>query len=314
MTFFFFFAFKASIASLPSRGNPCALYFINIFVDTTIGTFILLLILRFLTFLLCAILRLPSASLGLASGTYPHPFVISWLKQLAIYLLALALLKAVVVAMFLIGGESLIRFGDRVIEAVSPNPRVQVVVVVMIGPTLLNVIQFLLIDSFIRHTPTPASAPHELLESDEDHEEDYEASSDDEEGAQSDPDTGERVGLVSERRTKPRRKPMGKNRNPSDHPTHSSLPAVLTGVHSYPPSSLLTETRERRVGGRKDLTSNGVKGEETWEDDATWARWDEEDGLQAPPRKPSSPVELRTGMMMSERDCIGMPSIVVSST
>ncbi|EGF98913.1 uncharacterized protein MELLADRAFT_76003 [Melampsora larici-populina 98AG31] len=190
----------ASIASLPSKGNPCALYFMNIFIDTTLGVFILLLILRFLTHLLSVLLRLPPASMGLASGTYPRPFLISWLKQLGLYLIALALLKLTVVAMFYVGGETLIRFGDRLIEAVSPNAKVQVVIVVMVGPTILNVLQFLLIDSFIRHTPTPV---HELLESDDEEEEgdgSYRPSSDEEEDLDRDQsdleaDSSERVGL-----------------------------------------------------------------------------------------------------------------------
>ncbi|KAH9815134.1 vacuolar membrane protein-domain-containing protein [Melampsora americana] len=190
---------SASIASLPSKGNPCALYFMNIFIDTTLGVFILLTILRFLTHLLSILLRLPPASMGLASGTYPRPFLISWLKQLGLYLIALALLKLTVLAMFYVGGETLIRFGDRVIEAVSPNAKVQVVIVVMVGPTILNVLQFLLIDSFIRHTPAPV---HELIESDEEEVDgSYRGSSDEDEDLDRDrsdleEDSSEQVGLL----------------------------------------------------------------------------------------------------------------------
>ncbi|KAG0148805.1 hypothetical protein CROQUDRAFT_654377 [Cronartium quercuum f. sp. fusiforme G11] len=304
---------SASLASRPTRGNACALYFINIFVDTTLGVFILYLILRFLTYLLSATLRLPPAALGLASGTYPRPFLLSWVKQLGLYLLALGILKVVVVGMFMVGGESLVRFGDRVIEAVSPNPRVQVVVVVMVGPTLLNVLQFLLIDSFIRHTPQPV---HELIDSDDENpERPYKSPSEDEEEDEERDDSdadeaggGERAGLVSDRRQSARSKKVTRTTEST-----RKVPAALTGLHSYPPSCSLTETRERRSIPVRKQTGSTTKATEGWEDDDSWAKWDEEDGLKLP-RKPSSPVELKTGMVMSERDSIVMPSIVVNNS
>ncbi|MBW0509564.1 hypothetical protein O181_049279 [Austropuccinia psidii MF-1] len=156
---------SAIMAQLPSGGNPCALYFINIFIDTTIGVFVLFITLNLLTHLSSILFNQSPINLGLASGTYPPPFFMSWLKQLAIYLLSLAILKLFVIALFYLGGDALIRFGDGLIEAISSNPKTQIVIVVMIGPTILNVLQFLLIDSFIKHKPPPVN--HQSLQHNE---------------------------------------------------------------------------------------------------------------------------------------------------
>ncbi|POV95978.1 hypothetical protein PSTT_15914, partial [Puccinia striiformis] len=138
-----------SMASLPSKGNPCALYFMNIFIDTTIGVFVLFLALNFITLLVCKTLKKTSTNLGLSSGIYPDPFIKSWMKQLSIYFIGLIILKLFVLGLFWLGGSALIKFGNSIIEAISLDPKIQILVVVMIGPTILNVLQFLLIDSFI---------------------------------------------------------------------------------------------------------------------------------------------------------------------
>ncbi|KAH9467340.1 hypothetical protein MJO28_000091 [Puccinia striiformis f. sp. tritici] len=142
-----------SMASLPSKGNPCALYFMNIFIDTTIGVFVLFLALNFITLLVCKTLKKTSTNLGLSSGIYPDPFIKSWMKQLSIYFIGLIILKLFVLGLFWLGGSALIKFGNSIIEAISLDPKIQILVVVMIGPTILNVLQFLLIDSFIKHKP-----------------------------------------------------------------------------------------------------------------------------------------------------------------
>ncbi|CAH7674581.1 vacuolar membrane protein-domain-containing protein [Phakopsora pachyrhizi] len=145
---------SGSTSLLPSRGNPCALYFINIFIDTTIGVFILYVTLLFFTKSICKAFKNTPVNLGLCSGVYPNPFLVSWSKQLGIYLTSLVILKLLVIWIFWIGGEALIKFGDSLMESISLNAKVQILVVVMIGPTCLNVLQFLLIDSFLKHSPT----------------------------------------------------------------------------------------------------------------------------------------------------------------
>ncbi|PLW15966.1 hypothetical protein PCANC_16134 [Puccinia coronata f. sp. avenae] len=270
-----------SMASLPSKGNPCALYFMNIFIDTTIGS----------------LGRTPS-SLGLSSGTYPHPFLKSWLKQISIYFLGLVILKLFVIGLFWLGGEALVQFGNGVIEGISHDPKVQILMVVMVGPTILNVLQFLLIDSFIKHKPAlpPDDAEPEdgrrFLAGDSDRDSDEHDDDDDNDNEDDEDEEDDEHG----------RKPRGADRssrqdrfmrkkkdlhghpstrhqqstlsNPSNlHGALSGLPTDVQTPHSYPPRSSLQgdETRER---SRSEFTPRLVtthKPAEARGDMQTWA-------------------------------------------
>ncbi|KAA1106571.1 hypothetical protein PGT21_036270 [Puccinia graminis f. sp. tritici] len=252
-----------SMASLPSKGNPCALYFMNIFIDTTIGVFVLFLALNTITKLVCKTLRRTPSSLGLSSGIYPHPFLMSWIKQISIYFLGLVILKLFVIGLFWLGGEALIKFGNGVIEGISHDPKIQILMVVMVGPTILNVLQFLLIDSFIKHKPS--LNPEELepedgrrflsgeSDLDSDDQDDEEDDDDDNENGRKPrglPNSGDHDRVVrkkkdyqSERSTRHQHTRLS---NPSN--LHGSLSAVVADVqnpHSYPPRTSHPETRER---------------------------------------------------------------------
>ncbi|WAQ80712.1 hypothetical protein PtA15_1A50 [Puccinia triticina] len=250
-----------SMASLPSKGNPCALYFMNIFIDTTIGVFVLFLALNTITKLVCKTLRRTPSSLGLSSGTYPHPFLMSWVKQISIYFLGLVILKLFVIGLFWLGGEALVKFGNGVIEGISHDPKIQILMVVMVGPTILNVLQFLLIDSFIKHKPS--LNPEELEpedgrrflsgESDLDSDDQDDEEDDDNENGRKPrglPNNGDQDRVVR------KKKDFQNDRSTSHHHTGLSNPSNLRGSlssvaadvqnpHSYPPRTSHPETRER---------------------------------------------------------------------
>lgn len=245
-----------SMASLPSKGNPCALYFMNIFIDTTIGVFVLFLALNAITKLVCKTLKRTPASLGLSSGTYPHPFLASWLKQISIYFLGLVILKLFVIGLFWLGGEALVQFGNGVIEGISHNPKVQILMVVMVGPTILNVLQFLLIDSFIKQKPSVNPADLEAEDGRRFLSGESELDSDEQDDSEDDDNENGRkprgsAGHSQQDRLVRKKKDLHNNpatrhqqtrlSNPSS--LHGSLSAVATDVHnphSYPPRSALT--------------------------------------------------------------------------
>ncbi|PLW43859.1 hypothetical protein PCASD_05807 [Puccinia coronata f. sp. avenae] len=317
-----------SMASLPSKGNPCALYFMNIFIDTTIGVFVLFLALNTITKLVCKSLGRTPSSLGLSSGTYPHPFLKSWLKQISIYFLGLVILKLFVIGLFWLGGEALVQFGNGVIEGISHDPKVQILMVVMVGPTILNVLQFLLIDSFIKHKPAlpPDDAEPEdgrrFLAGDSDRDSDEHDDDDDNDNEDDEDEEDDEHG----------RKPRGADRssrqdrfmrkkkdlhghpstrhqqstlsNPSNlHGALSGLPTDVQTPHSYPPRSSLQgdETRER---SRSEFTPRLVtthKPAEARGEMQTWAVPEEGRATttrQVPPsHSPGrlSPTQPRTG-------------------
>lgn len=305
-----------------------ALYFINILVDvralreklrrrrtdiappqTTIGVFLVYLFLRLLTHVLSVTLGLPLSSLGLISGLYPSPFLTSWSRQLGLYLAALSLMKLSVILLFWIGGDALVKLGDWVIETISGDPKVQVLVSVMIGPVILNVLQFLLIDSFIKGKGD--GYPPELMETDDEDEEarhqflggngtghDGSDDDDDGEGGNGAKSTGGSGGRSS-------RKSFHDAR-PSDSKRHTGsawfskiVPGATGGggdgqtnrdsdAHSYPPSIAGSSMRRGSGSGsggegrEKNRSSPEQAGEgEGWDDDG-WDDWNDDDD------KPSS--------------------------
>ncbi|KAI8382279.1 vacuolar membrane protein-domain-containing protein [Blakeslea trispora] len=131
------------------RSNPCVWYFLNIFVDTTIGIGILWLILTAFKYLI-AYWRLS----GFQSGVYGEPPLTDqlkrWGKQLLVYVLSLLIMKMVVIAIFHLC-PWLFDFGNWVLGWTVGNYRLQVAFVMLIFPLVMNIMQFWVIDTFIKH-------------------------------------------------------------------------------------------------------------------------------------------------------------------
>ncbi|KAI8968053.1 vacuolar membrane protein-domain-containing protein [Mycotypha africana] len=131
------------------RSNPCVWYFLNIFVDTTLGIGILWLILKGFKSLFN---RLQWT--GFKSGVYGDPPLKEqlkrWGKQLFVYILSLFLMKIIVVSLFHLC-PWIEDFGDWVLEWTVGNYKLQVVFVMLIFPLVMNIMQFWVIDTFIKH-------------------------------------------------------------------------------------------------------------------------------------------------------------------
>ncbi len=153
------------------KRNPCSLYFLNIIIDTTFGVLIIYVTLNALTHLFTEIWGYdgfvsgqytPSApqhgqtaSNGEARGTrarVPRPKFIFWLRQLALYLVAITVMKLVVTALFWLF-PFLIFFARWLIDLFGSHQKLQVFFVMAIVPVTMNTIQFWLIDSLLRHNP-----------------------------------------------------------------------------------------------------------------------------------------------------------------
>ncbi|KAI8576139.1 hypothetical protein K450DRAFT_258196 [Umbelopsis ramanniana AG] len=145
--------------------NPCVWYFLNIFVDTTVGVGILWgILLGFRR--LAAYFRLQ----GVQSGVYGDPPLINqfiqWGKQLLIYITALVLMKLVVVLIFAIC-PFLFDFGQWVLEWTMSNYKLQVVFVMLIFPLVMNIIQFWVIDTIVKHNEKQEISLGDHVEEDE---------------------------------------------------------------------------------------------------------------------------------------------------
>ncbi|KAG2215094.1 hypothetical protein INT46_002926 [Mucor plumbeus] len=131
------------------KSNPCVWYFLNIFVDTTLGIGILWCILTGFKYL---VLKLQLT--GFQSGVYGEPPLMEqlkkWSKQLLVYIVSLMIMKVIVVSLFHLC-PWIEDFGDWVLQWTVGNYKLQVVFVMLIFPLVMNIMQFWVIDTFIKH-------------------------------------------------------------------------------------------------------------------------------------------------------------------
>ncbi|KAI9592929.1 vacuolar membrane protein-domain-containing protein [Syncephalis fuscata] len=125
--------FTGSDATDSGNTNPCVWYFLNILLDTTAGA-----------------IRLGVPDMR--SGYYGHPpRIVAWLRQLVVFVMALASMKLLVLVVLRIF-PFFFWFGKWALAPVEAigDTRVQVVVVMLIFPLIMNIIQFWLVDGVIK--------------------------------------------------------------------------------------------------------------------------------------------------------------------
>ncbi|KAI8075231.1 vacuolar membrane protein-domain-containing protein [Gongronella butleri] len=131
--------------------NPCVWYLLNILVDCTVGVAILWVFLLSFRYLTDQWLQWP----GFRSGVYGDPPLSQqmkpWLKQLAVYTLSLMLMKMVVVLIFRLC-PWLESVGYWMLGWTSSDYKLQVAFVMLIFPLVMNIIQFWIIDTIVKHS------------------------------------------------------------------------------------------------------------------------------------------------------------------
>ncbi|KAI5116617.1 hypothetical protein M0805_007788 [Coniferiporia weirii] len=131
-----------------ASGNPCALYFLNILIDTTLGVGIIYFVHHFITHAFTNILHLK----GFESGQYGEPPSIRhWLRQAVVYVASLSTMKIVVIGLFA-AWPGIFKIGDWLLSWTGGRDATQVIVVMGLFPIVMNVLQFWLIDSIVKAT------------------------------------------------------------------------------------------------------------------------------------------------------------------
>ncbi|KAF2670757.1 hypothetical protein BT63DRAFT_477356 [Microthyrium microscopicum] len=129
--------------------NPCSFYLLNLAIDTTIGIPILVVFLRILHWLV-AKTPLANPPESLKSGVYGHPPSWRWWgKQALIYFLGLLAMKIVVFLLFQLF-PWLGWVGDWALRWTEGREWMQIVFVMLVFPLIMNVLQYWIIDSFIK--------------------------------------------------------------------------------------------------------------------------------------------------------------------
>jgi hypothetical protein len=142
-------AIKSGSESEGYQPNPCSFYLLNLGIDTTIGIPILILILRVLT-VGASFTPMANPPESIQSGNYGQPPKATWwLKQLLVYFLGLLGMKACVFLIFELC-PWIIRVGDWALRWTEGNEAIQIAFVMLIFPLIMNVIQYYIIDTFIK--------------------------------------------------------------------------------------------------------------------------------------------------------------------
>lgn len=149
-----------------SRADECSWYWVEIMVDTTVGVYVEYLLLY------C----LPGWARGLTSGTYfdreGYFLIKSYGKQLAFWLFIVTLMKVTMVGLMIIGSRFLLMGASVLLSNFQQSPRLELLVVMVLTPAVMNSVQFWLVDNIFVHEREKASVDgclgHHLLSGGED--------------------------------------------------------------------------------------------------------------------------------------------------
>ncbi|KAI0265954.1 vacuolar membrane protein-domain-containing protein [Gloeopeniophorella convolvens] len=154
----------SDVGSTRSSGNACVFYFLNILIDTTLGVGVIYFILHLLTWLFTDKLQLK----GFQSGQYGTPPAVGyWLRQAAVYVVALTSMKLLVVAL-LASWHGILDIGAWMLSWLGTSEAAQVIFTMGLFPIFMNIVQFWLIDSIVKAGGTgvalPADSPRTSLD------------------------------------------------------------------------------------------------------------------------------------------------------
>lgn len=134
------------------QDDPCVWYFINFCLDATIGMLLAVLMLEAME--LCAY---KMSWHKLRSGNYCDSENLeidlgAWAMQLMLWGSIVSLAKWLVVVVMTLYTKQLSQMGHETLKSLDGNPRLELLVVMVIVPTVLNCIMFWVQDNFLKST------------------------------------------------------------------------------------------------------------------------------------------------------------------
>jgi len=133
-----------------SGSDACTWYWIEIMVDTTLGVLVELLILQAITAGLERWLGARQATeltMGSYFGDNGKFLPWSYCKQLAVWLFVVTCMKFCMVALMLVGKSALEPIGGFVLKPFLDDPKLKLLVVMILTPGIMNSVQFWLQDN-----------------------------------------------------------------------------------------------------------------------------------------------------------------------
>lgn len=136
--------------------DECGVYFLTFVIDVTFGTFLIYHLLRVVESLAK---RLNWTRLG-STGNYGNPPNLAvWGAQLATYVAVLAMMKVIVTIFLSIAHEWISVAATSMFQMFAHHRHLELMLVMVVGPCLLNSIQFWIIDTFLKNDSGNKFAP-----------------------------------------------------------------------------------------------------------------------------------------------------------
>ncbi|KAJ0012644.1 hypothetical protein NQD34_016978 [Periophthalmus magnuspinnatus] len=137
-----FIHFANVFLSTFTKEDPCSLYLMNFLLDATLGMLVIWLALK----LVSRLVEYKQWTLLILGEYGDPPQAAAWLGQCGIYLLIMVLEKGVVSLVLLIPGWSELQ---EVLLGYIANPQLELVLVMLIVPFIVNAIMFWVVDSLM---------------------------------------------------------------------------------------------------------------------------------------------------------------------
>ncbi|XP_066912651.1 store-operated calcium entry regulator STIMATE-like [Clytia hemisphaerica] len=131
------------LAELSHEKDPCTWYFINYLLDTTIGLLVIWLALRLLH-----VIASKKGWIRLRMGEYGSPPSFkTWLYQCGVYICVMLVEKCVILAFFQL--KFWVKVKEIILLPFHGHPKIEVVIVVLIVPFIMNALMFWAVDNFL---------------------------------------------------------------------------------------------------------------------------------------------------------------------
>ncbi|XP_051547295.1 transmembrane protein 110, like [Myxocyprinus asiaticus] len=135
-----FMHFANVFLSTLTNEDPCSLYLLNFLLDATLGMLVIWVGVKVVS----KIVEYKQVTLLMFGEYGDPPCVVAWLAQCLVYLLIVAVEKSVVTVVLLIPGWTNL---EAVVLDYIPNPQLELTIVMLIVPFIVNSIMFWVVDS-----------------------------------------------------------------------------------------------------------------------------------------------------------------------
>ncbi|GLD98890.1 hypothetical protein PINS_up007608 [Pythium insidiosum] len=155
-----FIAGDTSPSKKQEESDECAFYFMNVVIDTTLGVYIAFLLLQLVTALA---VRQNWPSLKHPGRYGDPPSLRTWTIQLFSWMSVLVIMKLLVGITIYVFRTPLGFMGSLLFFPVRNHPKVELLIVMIGCPLVMNMVQFWIQDSFLKDRTRPNAEKEPLL-------------------------------------------------------------------------------------------------------------------------------------------------------